>query len=128
MPLAMTKHECEVFLADVHVGGISIPEPGGPLTVPVWYSYEPGEELWVVTARTSRKGQQLTRAGRFELCSNRRRALQVRERRGHHRRHRGRESWIGIVEPGGVDGQPTEIARGHPEPQGNPARTYDWVY
>jgi hypothetical protein len=39
MSLAMTKPEREAFLADVHVGVISIPEPGrGPLTVPVWYS------------------------------------------------------------------------------------------
>jgi hypothetical protein len=37
MSLAMTKQEREAFLAEVHVGVISIPEPGrGPLTVPVW--------------------------------------------------------------------------------------------
>ncbi len=28
-----------------------------PLIVPIWYSYEPGGELRVVTARTSRKAQ-----------------------------------------------------------------------
>jgi nitroimidazol reductase NimA-like FMN-containing flavoprotein (pyridoxamine 5'-phosphate oxidase superfamily) len=40
--LAMTKQERERFLADLHVGIISIPEEGrGPLTVPIWYSYEP---------------------------------------------------------------------------------------
>jgi nitroimidazol reductase NimA-like FMN-containing flavoprotein (pyridoxamine 5'-phosphate oxidase superfamily) len=70
MSLAMTKQEREAFLADVHVGVISIPEPGrGPLTVPVWYAYEPGGELRVVTARTSRKGQLLARSGRFSLCA-----------------------------------------------------------
>src|ERR671918_3040389 len=70
MSLAMTKQEREAFLAEVHVGVISIPEPGrGPLTVPVWYSYELGGELRVVTARTSRKGQLLERAGRFSLCA-----------------------------------------------------------
>jgi hypothetical protein len=70
MSLAMTKQEREVFLADVHVGIISIPEEGrGPLTVPVWYAYEPGGELRIMTGRTSRKGQLLARAGRFSLCA-----------------------------------------------------------
>ena len=70
MSLAMMKQEREVFLADVHVGVISIPEPGrGPLTVPVWYSYHPGGEVLVVTARTSRKGQLLARCDRFSLCA-----------------------------------------------------------
>jgi nitroimidazol reductase NimA-like FMN-containing flavoprotein (pyridoxamine 5'-phosphate oxidase superfamily) len=69
MALAMTRPERERFLADLHVGIISIAEPGrGPLAVPVWYAYEPGGELRVVTARTSRKGRLLERAGRFSLC------------------------------------------------------------
>src|SRR2546426_11511483 len=66
----MTKQERERFLADLHVGVISIPEEGrGPLTVPIWYSYEPGGELRVVTASTSRKARLLQRAGRFSLCA-----------------------------------------------------------
>lgn len=71
MSLTMTKQEREAFLADVHVGIIGIPEEGrGPLTVPIWYSYDPGGgELRVVTARTSRKAQLLQRAGRFSLCT-----------------------------------------------------------
>jgi len=37
MSLIMTKQERETFLADVHVGIISISEDGrGPLTVPIW--------------------------------------------------------------------------------------------
>src|SRR5262245_48927934 len=69
MTLAMTKQERESYLADLHVGIISIQEDGrGPLTVPVWYAYDPGGEVWVVTGRTSRKGQLLERAGRFSLC------------------------------------------------------------
>jgi nitroimidazol reductase NimA-like FMN-containing flavoprotein (pyridoxamine 5'-phosphate oxidase superfamily) len=36
MSLTMTKHERETFLADVHVGIISISDEGrGPLTVPI---------------------------------------------------------------------------------------------
>ena len=70
MSLAMTKQERERFLADLHVGIISVPEEGrGPLTVPIWYSYEPGGELRVVTARTSQKARLLQRAARFSLCA-----------------------------------------------------------
>jgi nitroimidazol reductase NimA-like FMN-containing flavoprotein (pyridoxamine 5'-phosphate oxidase superfamily) len=70
MALTMTKEEREAFLADVHVGVISVAEDGrGPLTVPVWYFYEPGGEVRIITARTSRKGKLLERAGRFSLCA-----------------------------------------------------------
>jgi nitroimidazol reductase NimA-like FMN-containing flavoprotein (pyridoxamine 5'-phosphate oxidase superfamily) len=66
--LAMTKQEREAFLADPHVGIISIAEEGrGPLTVPIWYSYAPDGEVRVVTGRTSRKAQLIRRAGRFSL-------------------------------------------------------------
>src|SRR5215831_20739377 len=69
MSLAMTKRERETFLGDLHVGIISIPEEGrGPLTVPIWYVYEPGGELRVVTAGTSRKAELLRHAGRFSVC------------------------------------------------------------
>jgi nitroimidazol reductase NimA-like FMN-containing flavoprotein (pyridoxamine 5'-phosphate oxidase superfamily) len=70
MSLTMTKEERESFLADVHVGVISVAEDGrGPLTVPIWYAYEPGGEVSVITARMSRKGRLLERAGRFTLCA-----------------------------------------------------------
>lgn len=70
MSLAMTKQEREGFRADLHVGIISITEEGrGPLTVPIWYSYEPGGEVRVTTARTSRKGLLLKRVERFSLCA-----------------------------------------------------------
>ena len=71
MSLVMTRQERERFLSDLHVGIISVPEEGrGPLTVPVWYAYEPGGEPRVVTGRTSRKGRLLERAGRFSLCTH----------------------------------------------------------
>jgi nitroimidazol reductase NimA-like FMN-containing flavoprotein (pyridoxamine 5'-phosphate oxidase superfamily) len=70
MSLAMTRQERETFLADVHVGIISIADEGrGPLAVPIWYTYEPGGELQVVTARASRKGRLLARVDRFSLCA-----------------------------------------------------------
>jgi nitroimidazol reductase NimA-like FMN-containing flavoprotein (pyridoxamine 5'-phosphate oxidase superfamily) len=70
MSLAMTKQEREEFLADVHVGLLSVEDPGhGPLTVPVWYSYEPGGTVDVLTGGQSRKARCLRAAGRFTLCA-----------------------------------------------------------
>jgi nitroimidazol reductase NimA-like FMN-containing flavoprotein (pyridoxamine 5'-phosphate oxidase superfamily) len=69
MSLTMTKQEREAFLADVHIGIISIAEEGrGPLTVPVWYAYDSGGDLRIMTGRESRKGRLLAVAGRFSLC------------------------------------------------------------
>jgi PPOX class probable F420-dependent enzyme len=70
MDLRMSKSEREAFLAGVHVGVLCIPEPGrGPLAVPIWYGYEPGGELWVVTERHSRKGRLLREGLRVSLCA-----------------------------------------------------------
>ena len=70
----MTREQGEAFLAEPHVGVISIPEPDrGPLTVPIWYGYRPGAEgggeLWVLTARSSRKGRLLDVGTRISLCA-----------------------------------------------------------
>src|SRR5262249_24347690 len=52
MSLSMTKAEREAFLADVHVGIVSIPEPGAaPVTAPIWYRYEPGGQIEIITDR-----------------------------------------------------------------------------
>ena len=70
MSLAMTQAEREAFLAGVHVGVISIPEPGrGGLAVPIWYDYAPGGPLWFVTDATSRKARLLEAAGCLSLCA-----------------------------------------------------------
>jgi len=70
LSLAMSKSEREAFLAALHVGVISIPDPArGPLTVPIWYGYEPGGELWVLTDRSSRKGKLLAKGARISLCA-----------------------------------------------------------
>lgn len=69
-PLAMTRDEREAFLADVHVGVLCVAEPGrGPLAAPIWYAYEPGGELRVITERGSRKGRLLEGAGRMSLVA-----------------------------------------------------------
>jgi PPOX class probable F420-dependent enzyme len=65
----MTLAEREQFLAEVRVGVLSIAEEGrGPLTVPIWYGYQPGGELYVWMEKDSRKARLLERAGRFSLC------------------------------------------------------------
>jgi len=71
--LVMTREEREAFLAEPHVGVISIPAPGrGPLTVPIWYGYRAdgeGGELWILTERSSRKGRLLDVGTRVSLCA-----------------------------------------------------------
>ena len=70
MSLVMSRKEREAYLAEVHVGVISIAEAGrAPLAVPIWYGYTPGGEVWVVTERGSRKGRLLEQARRFSLCA-----------------------------------------------------------
>ena len=65
----MTKSEREAFLAETRVGIVSIAEEGrGPLTVPVWFAYEPGGVVRFVTGGTSRKAKLLGAAGRLSLC------------------------------------------------------------
>jgi len=69
MSLSMTRAERESFLAGVHVGVLGVAESdGNALAVPVWYAYEPGGEVRLVTGRSSRKGKLLAAAGRFSLC------------------------------------------------------------
>ena len=66
----MTTQEREAFLAGVHVGVLSVDDPGhGPLTVPVWYAYEPGGTVDVITAGRSVKARCVRAAGRFSLCA-----------------------------------------------------------
>jgi hypothetical protein len=67
--LTMTRDEREAFLADVHVGVMSIAADGrAPLGVPVWYAYEPGGLVNVLTEPKSRKARLLERSRRFSLC------------------------------------------------------------
>ncbi len=69
MSLAMSREQREKFLADVHVGIVSIPRTTkGPLTVPIWYAYEPGGQVWMITSNASIKGKLLTKAKRISLC------------------------------------------------------------
>jgi PPOX class probable F420-dependent enzyme len=67
--MSMTRAEREEFLAGLHVGVLSISEDGrGPLTVPIWYGYEPGGAVRIVTGRGSRKARALAKAARASMC------------------------------------------------------------
>jgi nitroimidazol reductase NimA-like FMN-containing flavoprotein (pyridoxamine 5'-phosphate oxidase superfamily) len=69
MPTAMTREEREVFLSAPHVAVLSIPDGGrGPLAIPIWYQYEPEENLiWMTTGGLSRKGRLLAQTARVSL-------------------------------------------------------------
>ncbi|WP_030622268.1 pyridoxamine 5'-phosphate oxidase family protein [Streptomyces sclerotialus] len=71
--MALTREEREQFLAEPHVGALSVAAEEGraPLTVPIWYHYEPGGELWILTGRDSRKAQLIGAAGRFSMMVDR---------------------------------------------------------
>jgi PPOX class probable F420-dependent enzyme len=70
MWVAMSAAEREEFLAGAHIGVLSadVGRPGQTLAVPVWYSYQPGGLLTVLTRRRSRKAAAIRAAGRFGLC------------------------------------------------------------
>jgi len=67
---AMTEMEKQQFLADLHVGVLSLSDnPKGPLTVPIWYDYEPGGKLWFITGPNSLKGKLLKVGVRLSLMA-----------------------------------------------------------
>lgn len=72
MPIEMTDAEREAFLADVHVGVLSVATQGrGPISVPVWYAYEPGGEVMFMTGTNAAKTRALREAGRATLVAQR---------------------------------------------------------
>ncbi len=69
MSLAMSKEQREAFLADTRIGIVSVEEAGrGPLTVPVWYRYQPGGVLHFTTGRSSKKAKLIAKVSRISLC------------------------------------------------------------
>ncbi|MEU7576607.1 pyridoxamine 5'-phosphate oxidase family protein [Streptomyces sp. NPDC041068] len=71
--MALSVEERELFLAEPHIGALAVDagEGRGPLTLPIWYQYTPGGELWVLTGRHSKKGRLIEAAGRFSLMVDR---------------------------------------------------------
>lgn len=66
----MNELQRQEFLAGLHVGILGLERADGPpLVVPVWYSYEPGGEVEVLTSGSSVKGRLAAAAGRGSLCA-----------------------------------------------------------
>jgi len=70
---SLTVAEREQFLAEPHIAALSVAAgpDRGPLTLPIWYQYEPGGEAWVLTEARSRKARLIAAAGRFSLMVQR---------------------------------------------------------
>ncbi|MEU1630357.1 pyridoxamine 5'-phosphate oxidase family protein [Streptomyces sp. NPDC020096] len=67
----MSVEDREEFLAGLHVGILGVDDPrsgGGPLLVPLWYSYRPGGLVTIQTGRKTLKARLIRDAGRFSLC------------------------------------------------------------
>lgn len=76
MPRPLTEHEREAFLADLHVATLSVASDSDrpPLTVPIWYGYEPGGNVTFFTGsqgRKARKSRLIERAGILSLSVQR---------------------------------------------------------
>ncbi|MFD5566897.1 pyridoxamine 5'-phosphate oxidase family protein [Streptomyces cadmiisoli] len=71
--MALSREEREQFLAEPHVAAFAVAGMAGraPLTVPIWYQYAPGGNIWIMTGRDSRKTELLGAAGRFSLMVDR---------------------------------------------------------
>ncbi|KUL53044.1 MULTISPECIES: pyridoxamine 5'-phosphate oxidase family protein [Streptomyces] len=71
--MSLSVEEREQFLAEPHIGALAVAAGDGraPLTLPIWYQYAPGGDLWVMTGRHSKKGRLIEAAGRFSLMVDR---------------------------------------------------------
>jgi uncharacterized protein len=69
----MTVQEREAFLAEARVGVLSVAgdDDRPPLTVPLWYGYEPGGNITFFTGTAGRKARKtslIQKAGVVSLC------------------------------------------------------------
>ncbi|CAM5312103.1 MULTISPECIES: pyridoxamine 5'-phosphate oxidase family protein [Streptomyces] len=71
--MALDRQEREEFLAGRHVASLAVERGDGraPLTVPIWYWYEPGGQVRVITGADSAKARLISAAGRFSLLVQR---------------------------------------------------------
>ena len=67
--MSLSQQERAEFLAEPHIAALSVHDgpDRGPLTVPIWYRYAPGGDVWVMTSAGSRKAKLIDEAGRFTL-------------------------------------------------------------
>ncbi|MFL6031633.1 MAG: pyridoxamine 5'-phosphate oxidase family protein [Rubrobacteraceae bacterium] len=76
MPRQMTPQERQEFLAEPHVGVLSVASDDDrpPLTVPLWYGYRPGGNISFFTATQGRKARKtglIRKVGVLSLCVQR---------------------------------------------------------
>lgn len=71
--MALNREEREAFLAEPHIAALAVAAEEGraPLAVPIWYQYEPGGAVWILTGKDSRKNKLISAAGRFCLMVER---------------------------------------------------------
>lgn len=70
--MALSLTERQSFLAQPHVGAVGVAADGrGPILVPIWYLYEPGGDVRIITPAGSRKAKAIEKAGRFSLLAQR---------------------------------------------------------
>ncbi|MFI8070205.1 pyridoxamine 5'-phosphate oxidase family protein [Streptomyces sp. NPDC086033] len=71
--MALTREQREQFLAEPHVAALAVDAGEGraPLALPIWYQYQPGGDIWIMTGRDSRKHGLIRAAGRFSLLVER---------------------------------------------------------
>jgi hypothetical protein len=71
--MTLSRKEREEFLAEAHVAALAVAAGEGraPLTLPIWYQYEPGGDIWVMTGLDTRKHRLIQAAGRFSLMIDR---------------------------------------------------------
>ncbi|MFF1448529.1 pyridoxamine 5'-phosphate oxidase family protein [Streptomyces sp. NPDC058274] len=71
--MALNREERAAFLAEPHVAALAVDAGAGraPLTVPIWYQYEPDGIVWILTGLNSRKYELIGAAGRFSLMVDR---------------------------------------------------------
>ncbi|HKS49197.1 MAG TPA: pyridoxamine 5'-phosphate oxidase family protein [Amycolatopsis sp.] len=71
--MTLSVRDRERFLAEPHIGALAVAwtSDRAPLTVPTWYRYTPGGELWIHTGPDSREARAIRAAGRFSLMVQR---------------------------------------------------------
>ena len=73
MPKAFNDAEREQFLAEKHIGILSVAAQDGrpPASVPIWYDYTPGGNIRINTGASRRKARLIERAGALTLVVQR---------------------------------------------------------
>lgn len=71
--MGLSKDDREQFLAESHIAALSVyaGTDRGPLTVPIWYQYTPGGDLWFNTGSGSRKHRLIESSGYVSLMVER---------------------------------------------------------